>query len=68
MSHKQPGLDGRHRDNDGTISKKHGNTEVKTLRGIYGGDFAKGTRSDATLKTVLKKSGKPSLSKILKGK
>jgi hypothetical protein len=28
---KQPGLDGRHRDKDGTISRKHGNTLNKNL-------------------------------------
>ena len=27
----QPGLDGRHRDKDGEISKKHGNTLIGTL-------------------------------------
>lgn len=31
---KEPGLDKRHRDSDGEISKKHGNTLVKTLREI----------------------------------
>jgi hypothetical protein len=33
---QQPGIDGRHRDKDGEISKKHGNTQIKTLRKIYG--------------------------------
>lgn len=28
---KQPGLDGRHRDKDGTISRKHGNTLNRNL-------------------------------------
>jgi hypothetical protein len=32
----QPGLDGRHRDKDGEISKKHGNTLISTLRETYG--------------------------------
>jgi hypothetical protein len=41
---KQPGLDGRHRDKDGEISRKHGNTRVDTLRETYGGDFAQGAR------------------------
>jgi hypothetical protein len=33
------GLDDRHRDKDGRISEKHGNTEVGTLREEYGQDF-----------------------------
>ena len=28
---KQPGLDGRHRDKDGTIDRKHGNTLNENL-------------------------------------
>ena len=39
---KEPGLDGRHRDKSGEISKKHGNTLVSTLRKIYGSTFAAG--------------------------
>jgi uncharacterized protein (DUF4415 family) len=65
---KQPGLDGRHRDKDGQISTKHGNTEVKTVRKTYGDDVAKGTRGDAKLTTVLKTTGKSSLTKLVKGK
>ena len=34
---KDTGLDHRHRDKDGAISKKHGNTLVGTLRKIYEG-------------------------------
>jgi hypothetical protein len=46
MTHKQPGLDGRHRDANGQITSKHGNTTVGTLRQTYGDNFAQGTRSD----------------------
>ena len=42
---KEPGLDNRHRNEDGRISKKHGNARVETLRETYGNDFAAGTRS-----------------------
>jgi hypothetical protein len=63
---KQPGLDGRHRDADGRISQKHGNTLVGTLRETYGQDFGAGTRSDAKLSTLLEKEGAPSLSQLLK--
>lgn len=66
--HDQPGLDHRHRDMNGEISRKHGNTQVGTLRGIYGDDFAVGTRSDAKLSTVLARSGASSLSDLLKRK
>ena len=51
---KQPGLDDRHRDKDGEISKKHGNTMVKTLRGIYGLNFAVGFAPTDTLSHLLK--------------
>lgn len=62
----QPGLDGRHRDVDGRISEKHGNTRVDTLRKTYGDGFASGVRGDAHLRTVLDRSGPPSLNQFLK--
>jgi len=52
------GLDGRHRDKDGRISEKHGNTEVGTLREEYGQDFLADWRSDAHLETVREATGK----------
>ena len=39
---KEPGLDNRHRDKNGEISRKHGNTLVGTLRKQYGAAFAPG--------------------------
>lgn len=63
---KQPGLDGRHRDNDGEIRHKRRDTLVRTLRDEYGPDFAKGYRSDAQLGTVLDKEGAASLHQLLK--
>lgn len=68
MTQKPPGLDGRHRDANGQISEKHGNTTVGTLRETYGDNFAEGTRSDAHLSTVLRESGAASLSEYLKKK
>jgi len=62
----QPGLDGRHRDADGRISGKHGNTRVDTLRQTYGDNFASGIRGDAHLQTVLDRTCKPSLSELIK--
>ena len=63
---KQPGLDGRHRDKNGQISQKHGNTEVKTLRKIYGASFAPNQEPNAKLKDVLDQLDEPSLSKLHK--
>jgi hypothetical protein len=31
----QPGLDNRHRDKNGEIARKHGNTLISTLRKTY---------------------------------
>lgn len=50
---KEPGLDNRHRDIDGQISRKHGNTLVRTLRRIYGPNFASGFADTDTLANVL---------------
>lgn len=47
-----------------TIRKKRSDTLVKTIEKKYGVDL--GYRSDAQLHTVLKESGVPSLSKLLK--
>jgi hypothetical protein len=58
------GLDGRHRDANGQISEKHGNTTVATLRGTYGEDFLSDWRSDAHLETVRGATGK-SLSQLV---
>jgi hypothetical protein len=60
------GLDGRHRDRDGTISRKHGNTKVRSLRKEFGNHFAEGRRSDLLLKTLLKESGVDSLDQYVK--
>jgi hypothetical protein len=61
-------LDGRTRDQDGEIRQKRSDTLVRTLRKAYGVDFLPGFRSDATLETVLKKTGADSLSQLVKGK
>ena len=57
-------LDGRHRDTDGEISKKHGNTLISTLRKLYGRSFAAGHPDAATLSDVLQKLGETSLSQL----
>jgi len=59
------GLDGRHRDANGQISEKHGNTTVGKLRETYGQDFLSDWRSDAHLGTVREETGK-SLSQLVR--
>ena len=63
---KQPGLDQRHRDRNGEISRKHGNTLVRTLRRIHGPDFAKGFKETDKLSDVLQTLDEPSLSKLVR--
>jgi hypothetical protein len=61
----QPGLHGRHRDKNGEISRKHGNTLVGSLRRIYGPGFAKGVEDRATLSEVLATLDESSLSQLV---
>lgn len=51
---------------DGEIRKKRGDTLVKTLRKIYGDNFAPDVRSDTRLDTLRKLNDGSSLSKIIK--
>ena len=63
---KQQDLDGRHRDKNGEISKKHGNTLISTtLRQTYGAGFAPGRSGDEKLRDVLHDLGEPSLSHLI---
>jgi hypothetical protein len=64
--HHQIGLDDRTRDGDGEIRQKRGDTLVRTLRQIYGPDFAPGVRSDMRLDTLRERVGEESLSQMLK--
>ena len=63
---KQPGLDQRHRDQNGEISRKHGNTLVRTLRSVHGPDFASGFKETDKLSDVLHTLDEPSLSKLVR--
>ncbi len=63
---KNVGLDGRHRDKDGEISKKHGNTLISTLRQTYGAGFAPGRSGDEKLKDVLHDLDEPSLTHLVR--
>jgi hypothetical protein len=62
---KEPGLDGRHRDKNGRIGQKHGNTLIGTLRQTYGGGFAPGFGDNEKLSKVLHKIDERSLSKLV---
>jgi hypothetical protein len=55
----------RHRDKNGQISRKHGNTLIRTLRKDYGASFATGCSDDEKLSDVLRELDEPSLSKLV---
>jgi hypothetical protein len=63
-SMSKPGLDHRHRNKDGEISHKHGNTLVRTLRKIYGPVFAAGYPDTEKLSDVLLQLNETSLSQL----
>lgn len=54
----------KERTNSGRIPQKRGDTLVKTIEKKYDVDL--GYRADAKLSTVLKETGAPSLSKLIK--
>jgi len=58
-------IDDRHRDKNGEISKKHGNTLVRTLRKVYGATFAAGQAETAKLSEVLASLNETSLSQLV---
>ena len=60
------GLDERHRDVDGTIDRKRGDTRVDTLRKTYGESFGQEVRGDAKLNTLLERTGHDTLSDYLR--
>lgn len=62
----EAGLNGRHRDKDGEISRKHGNTLVSTLRKIYGPSFAADQSEGAKLSEVLAELKEESLSQLVR--
>jgi hypothetical protein len=64
---KNVGLDGRHRDKNGEISKKarQYTTLISTLRQTYGAGFAPGRSGDEKLKDVLHDLDEPSLTHLI---
>jgi hypothetical protein len=61
----ESGLISRHRNKDGEISRKHGNTLIRTLRKAHGPAFAKNCSDADRLSDVLHKIDEPSLSKLI---
>jgi hypothetical protein len=57
------GLDGRHRDKNGRIERKHGNTKIGTLKPEY--PELKHFRNDDTLAKVRERYGVDSLDALL---
>lgn len=64
--HCRTGLDNRCRDLNGEIRQKRGDAQVGTLTEIYGENFAPAVRSDMRLDTLLERTGKETLSQLLK--
>jgi hypothetical protein len=58
------GLDDRHRDKNGQIDQKHGNTKMKNLKPDY--PELKYFGNEDTLSTVLDRQGVETLSQLLK--
>jgi hypothetical protein len=56
----------RYREESGKISRKHGNTLMRTLRETYGSGFAPGFADHAKLSDVLTKLDEPSLSQLVR--
>jgi hypothetical protein len=63
-SRNRSSIDGRLRNGNGQIDRKHGNTLVGTLRETYGENFAHGRRADMKLSTLLYENGVESLSQF----
>ena len=66
MGLSQTGLDHRYHNKDGEISKKHGNTLIRTLRETYGPDFARAESDNAKLGDVLHRLDELSLVSLVR--
>ena len=56
----------RYRKENSKISRKHGNTLIRTLRETYGPGFAPGCADHAKLSDVLTKLDEPSLTQLIR--
>jgi hypothetical protein len=66
MAATRLGFDPRHRDKEGRIGRKHGNTLIATLRRRFGESFAKGQPANARLADVLYRLDELSLGKLIR--
>src|SRR5438105_48617 len=62
----QMAIDTRHRGKTGEVSRKHGNTLIRTLRKTYGSDFAKGCADDEKLSDILATLDEQTLSHLIR--
>ena len=58
-------IDTRRRNTTGEISRKHGNTRIRTLRRTYGQSFAGAWGNKKKLGEVLNKLDEPSLTRLI---
>ncbi len=58
-------IDTQHRDKAGEISRKHGNTLIRTLRKTYGEGYAGACGNKKKLGDVLHKLDEPSLTRLI---
>jgi hypothetical protein len=63
-SMSKAGLDNRHRNRDGEISHKHGDTLIRTLRKVYGQSFAAGYPDTEKLGEVILQLNATSVSQL----
>jgi hypothetical protein len=63
---EQRGLHGRHRNRDGEISRKHGNTLIRTLGRLYGPGFATRFPAGEKLEDVLATLDEHSLRQLVR--
>jgi len=56
----------QYRDKNGEMSRKYGNTLVRTLRNHYGDDFARGCAANEQLSDALHKLDELSLSRLVR--
>lgn len=56
----------RHRDKNGEMSRKHGNTLIRTLRRHYGAEFAPGCADTQKLSDVFERVDELSVSKLVR--
>jgi hypothetical protein len=59
-------IEARHRDKNGEVGRKHGNTLIRTLRKTYGPSFGKGCSEKDQLSDVLHRLDEPSLGRLIR--